>query len=406
MSTPTSPSGSLWRSREYLLLWGGQTVSAIGSQFSGFVIPLLVLALTNSPAEAGLVGALQGVPYIILSLPAGALADRWNRKTIMIACDSLRALNMLSVPLALATGHLTMTQIYVVALVEGTLFVFFNVAETASLAHVVSPEQLPAAVASQETTWGISALVGPVVAGALYQAVSAALPFLVDAGSYLVSALSLSTMRAQFQAEREVPPGSLLSGMGEALRWLWGQPLLRFLAIITAAGDFLFSGIGLIPLVIARQQMHASPVVIGLIFTLAAIGGIVGSALAPRLQRRATFGPTLIGTSWILALLYPLLAVAPNPVALGLIRAGMSGTVSISNTIRLSYPLARIPDALQGRVTSLTTLVAYGSLPVGQALTGILLQNIGPTSAVLAVAAGVVVSAIAVTVNSSVRSAR
>lgn len=184
MPTPIPAPRSLWRNREYLLLWSGQTVSAIGSQFSGFVIPLLVLALTNSPADAGLVGALQGVPYIILSLPAGALADRWNRKTVMIVADCGRALNMVSVPIGLAAGRLTVGQLYIVALIEGTLFVFFNVAETASLAQVVSTEQLPAAVASQETTWGISALVGPAAAGALYQAVSAALPFLVDAVSY------------------------------------------------------------------------------------------------------------------------------------------------------------------------------------------------------------------------------
>jgi predicted MFS family arabinose efflux permease len=193
--------------------------------------------------------------------------------------------------------------------------------------------------------------------------------------------------------------------MGDALRWLWSQPLLRFLAVITALGDFLFSGIGLIPLVIAQQQMHAPPVAIGFIFTLAAVGGILGSALAPWLQRRTRFGPTLIGTGWILALLYPLLAIAPNPVALGLIRTGMSGTVSISNTVRLSYPLARIPDALQGRVNSLTTLIAYGSLPLGQALTGLLLQSIGPTRTVLAISAGIVVSAIAVTANPRIRHA-
>src|SRR5579859_7507541 len=119
VSAPTPEPRSLWRNPEYRLLWGGQTISAIGSQFSGFVIPLLVLALTNSPAEAGLVGALQGVPYAVLSLPAGALADRWNRKTVMIVADSIRGLNMLSVPLALASAHLTVTQLYVVALVDG-----------------------------------------------------------------------------------------------------------------------------------------------------------------------------------------------------------------------------------------------------------------------------------------------
>jgi hypothetical protein len=193
--------------------------------------------------------------------------------------------------------------------------------------------------------------------------------------------------------------------MGEAIRWLWRQPLLCFLAVFSAAGDFLFSGIGLIPMVIARQEMHAPPVAIGFIFTLAAIGGLLGSAVAPWVQHRARFGPTLISTSWVLVVLYPLLAIAPNPVALGLVRTAMSSTVSISNTVRLSYPLARIPDAMQGRVNSLTTLIAYGSLPIGEALTGILLQGIGPMLTVLIIALGIAVMALAVTLNPHVRHA-
>ncbi len=405
MTNIASEPRSLRHNRDYLLLWSGQTVSAIGSQFTGFIIPLLVLALTNSPAQAGLVGALQGVPYIVLSLPAGALVDRWNRKMVMIICDSGRAVNVLTVPVALAIGHLSMAQLYVVALVEGTLFVFFNVAEVASLVRVVGPDQLPGAIARQETTWGISALIGPAAAGALYQAVSAALPFLVDACSYLVSALSLSRIRTQFQADRSVPAGTLRSEMHDALLWLWRQPLLRFVALVTAVGDFLFSGIGLIPLVIARQQMHASPVTIGLIFTLAAIGGILGSSVAGWVQRRVTFGPALIAAEWMLALLYPLLAIAPNPVALGLVRTAMSGTVSVSNTVRLSYQLGCIPDALQGRVNSLTTLLAYGSLPIGEALTGVLLQSIGPTHTIMAITIGLAASAAAVTLNPHVRHA-
>ncbi len=405
MTITTPEPRSLWHNRDYLLLWSGQTVSAIGSQFTGFVIPLLVLALTNSPAQAGLVGALQGVPYLILSLPAGALADRWNRKMVMMVCDAGRALNVLTVPVALAIGHLSMIQLYVVALVEGTLFVFFNVAEVASLSRVVGPDQLPGAIARQETTWGISALIGPAAAGALYQAVSSALPFLVDACSYLVSALSLSRIRTRFQADPTASAGTLRSDMHDALRWLWRQPLLRVVVLVSAAGDFLFSGIGLIPLVIARQQMHAPPVTIGFIFTLAAIGGILGSSVAGWVQRRVTFGPALIGTEWILALLYPLLAIAPNPIALGLVRTAMSSTVSVSNTVRLSYQVGCIPDALQGRVNSLTTLLAYGSLPIGQALTGLLLQSLGPTRTIMAITACLAVSAAAVTLNTHVRHA-
>jgi MFS family permease len=401
-----SPPQSLWRNHDYLLLWSGQTVSAIGSQFSGFMIPLLVLVLTGSGAQAGLIGAAGSLPYLVLSLPAGALVDRWNRKAVMIACDAGRALNIVSVAVALGIGRLSIAQLYLVSVVEGILFVFFTIAETASLTRVVSAEQLPDAVARQETTWGLSALIGPAGAGALYQAVSAAVPFVVDGLSYAVSALSLSAIQTRFQEERLPARASLRAEIREALQWLWRQRLLRFLTMVTAAGDCLFAPIGLIPMVIARQQMHASPAAIGFIFTLAAVGGIVGSILAGPFQRRVRFASAMTGSSWLLAVLYPLLALAPSPLALGLVRTGISAVVSMSNPVRLSYPLRLIPDALQGRVNSLTTLLAYGSLPVGQALAGIGLQTIGSTATILVISGCLAALAAAVTVNGEIRTAR
>jgi hypothetical protein len=302
-------------------------------------------------------------------------------------------------------GRLSLPQLYLVALCEGTLFVFFDIAETASLPRVVPAGDLPTAVARQETTWGISALIGPALGGALYTAGSYVLPFVVDAMSYLVSALSLSQIGVRFRGDIEAPRGGVLQDMTEGLRWLWGQPLLRALALVSAVGDLLFSGIGLLPIVIARQEMHAPAVAIGFIFTLAAVGAIVGSALAARVQRYLTFQRTVIGSEWMLAALYPLLAAAPNPIALGLVRTAMSGVVSISNVARLSYPLARIPDALQGRVNSLTSLVAYGSLPLGEALTGVLLQALGPRTTVFAITACLVMLAAGTTASAAIRHA-
>ncbi|PZR98644.1 MAG: hypothetical protein DLM70_16830 [Chloroflexi bacterium] len=193
--------------------------------------------------------------------------------------------------------------------------------------------------------------------------------------------------------------------MWEAVTWLWRRPLLRTVALVSAAGDFLFSGIGLIPMVIARQYMHAPPLAIGSIFTLAAIGGIVGSLISGRVRKRIGFGKVVIGSEWILAGLYSLLALAPNPFALGLVRTSMSATVSVSNTVRLSYQLTAVPDALQGRVNSLISVLGYGSLPLGQALTGILLQTLGPTATILGIAVCLALLAAAVTASRHVRNA-
>ncbi|HEV8192603.1 MAG TPA: MFS transporter, partial [Ktedonobacterales bacterium] len=163
-ATPQRPR-SLFRNRDYMLLWGGQTVSTIGTEVSMVAFPFLVLALTGSPAQAGLMGGLRALPYLLFSLPAGALIDRWNRKTVMILCDAGRALALGSIPLALILGQLTLVQLYTVSAAEGTLFVFFNLAEVASLPRVVPKEQLPAANAQYSATEGTSALVGPALGG-------------------------------------------------------------------------------------------------------------------------------------------------------------------------------------------------------------------------------------------------
>src|SRR5438309_8054811 len=117
---------SIWRNRDFMLLWSGQTVSLVGTGITQTAFPLLVWDITHSAAQVGLVGALGTLPYLLLSLLVGALIDRWNRKLVMILCDTGRAINLISVLIALALGHLTVLQLAINALLEGTFFVFFN----------------------------------------------------------------------------------------------------------------------------------------------------------------------------------------------------------------------------------------------------------------------------------------
>src|SRR5436309_601038 len=202
---PTEPSRRyvpLWRNRDYMLLWWGQMISAVGTRVSMLAFPLFVLALTHSPAQAGLIGAMRGLPYALLILPAGALVDRWNRKRVMILCDIGRAIALGSIPIALILGRLTIVQLYVVSLVEGILFTFFGLAETACLPQVVAKEQLPTAAAQGMAIDSVSELIGPAIGGVLYS-IGRAIPFLTDAISYAASALSLFFIKAQFQEERD-----------------------------------------------------------------------------------------------------------------------------------------------------------------------------------------------------------
>src|SRR5262249_19257432 len=148
--------------------WGGQLISAVGSQVSQLAFPLLILAVTGSPAQAGLLGAMRGLAYVLFGVPAGAYVDRGDRKRVVIVSDKVRALSVRSIPLALAFGRLTLLQLYLVTFLEGTFFIFFGLAESACLPRIVRKEQLPAAVAANEFTYSFSSLIGPAISGALF----------------------------------------------------------------------------------------------------------------------------------------------------------------------------------------------------------------------------------------------
>jgi len=398
-------SHALWRNRDYNLLWAGQMVSSVGTQASTLAFPLLLLALTGSPAQAGLASALRAVPYVIFSLPAGALVDRWDRKRVMLVCDALRAIALGSIPVALALGRLTTLQSYAVALVEGSLFVFFNVAEVASLPRIVSTDQLQAATAQNQATDSLSTLIGPPFGGFLF-GVAQALPFAADAISYTASVISLFFMRATFQHEHATARRHLHVEITEGMRWLWRQPLIRYMVFVSATSNVVFNGTLLIALVIAQRTLHASAFMIGLLFAIGGIGGAIGSAAAVPLQRRFRFGQIIIACVWVWALATPLLAVASTLWALGLIFMANYFTGPLYNVTQFSYRLTLIPDELQGRVNSAVRLFSYGGQPLGYALAGVLSQAVGPFASILLFSIPATLMAILTTVNRHVREAR
>jgi len=159
---------SLWRNRDYMLLWSGQALSDIGGAVSELAFPLLVLAVTHSPSRPGFVAALRALPATLFSLFAGVLVDRWDRKWVMLVCDTGRALSLASIPHAFALGHLTVWQLYITAFVEGTLLIVFTLTKTAAISQVVTRTQLTIAVAQEELVEGTTALFGPSLSGVLY----------------------------------------------------------------------------------------------------------------------------------------------------------------------------------------------------------------------------------------------
>lgn len=373
-------SSPLRRNREFQLLWVGQATSELGTRAAQFAYPLLVLASTGSPARAGLVGFAAGLPVFLFGLPAGALVDRVDRKRLMLVCDGVRAIGVMTIALALLGGWLVFAQIVVVAFVEGTMTVLAGPAERGALRQIVAREDIPSAIAQNEARVYGASLAGPPLGGFLLGAARFS-PFLFDAFSYVCSVATLLAISTPFQEERARTRTRLRHEIVEGLHWVATQPFVRAAVLLAGAGNFVSNGLGLVIIVLARDQ-GASPTLIGVIFAIFATGGLLGSVAAPALQRRLSAPRAVIGYLIIYAALVPLLAIA-RPLELGLLFGAMLFGAPTLNAIFGAYEVALVPDRLLGRVESASSLVTAGASPLSRLAAGILLSTIGGTHTVL-----------------------
>ncbi len=395
---------SLWRNRDYVLLWCGQAISDIGSSVSELAFPLLVLAVTGSPAQAGIVAALRALPALFFSLPAGVLVDRWNRRRVMLFCELGRFLSLASIPVVFILGHLTIYQLYITSLLEGALAIFFDLAYAASLGQVVTHEQLSSAFSQEEFMEGTTALCGPSLSGLLFT-VSRFLPFVVDAISYGVSIVTLLLIRTPFQQERQPARHHLLGEISEGMAWMWKQPFLRAVTPLMFSGAFFLNGATLAIIVLA-QQRHASSVIIGVIFALGGVGGIVGSLLAPFFEKHLTVGHSMLLCRWIFAVLWPLYILIPVPLLMGLVEFGIGFADPIEDVPYFSYRLSLIPEELRGRVIAACRIFPGTARPLGLLFTGLFLQRFGPIPTLLVTWGYLLLSALAITLSRHIRGAR
>jgi predicted MFS family arabinose efflux permease len=342
------------------------------------------------------------VPWLLFALPAGALVDRWDRKLTMILCGLGSALALGSIPIAYALDALTIPQIVAVSFAEGTFALIFGLAETSVLPQVVSREQLPTAIAQQQAQYAVGALIGPPLGGALY-GMGRMIPFMVDAVSYAVSACSLRFIRAKFSGQIPAPGRSLRAEIGEGLGWLWRQPLIRYMAFLTGGLNFT-AGIDLI-IIVLMQRQGASSATIGAMFAVAGAGGLIGALLAPRIQRRFSFGQVIIGLCWFSTLIYALFAATRSIVLITAILTIYFVAMPAYDTVQLSYRLALIPRSLLGRVNSVFRLIAQGMRPLGLALTGVLIEHWDIVGTTLALSTWLAVMALLTTLNGHVRRA-
>ena len=389
--------------RDFRLLWLGSVVSVLGSRASAIAYPLLVLALTGSPADAGLVGFTATIPYLLLQLPAGALVDRWNRKYVMIACDGGRTIAVGSIVLALALGRISLMQIMLVSFIEGSLYVFHSLAEPAAVRNIVHPRHLPVALSQIEARERGAALLGQPLGGFLFD-LGRAVPFLADTLSSLASLTALLLIKSRFQTDRAESRSAFTTEIAQALVWLWRQPFLRATTILVAGSNLLFQALNLLVIVIAREQ-GASSTAIGLLLAGFGVGGVLGSLAAPWFQRRLPMKAIVIGANWVWALALPGIGSVDNLVVLGALLGLMAFVGPLWNVAIEVYRLLNTPDELQGRVGSAISFLAWGAMPLGSLLAGYLLEAVGSRTTTIVLSAAMFLVAIGATISPAIRRA-
>ncbi|WP_210508671.1 MFS transporter [Naasia sp. SYSU D00057] len=363
--------------RSFALLWVSQAASALGTSISSLAYPLLVLDLTGSPVQAGLVGGVQAAAALLLKVPGGILADRRPPRALMIAADAVRAAVVGALAVLVLTGAATLPLILAAVALEVAFGTVFGPAEFSLVRSVVPAGERALAVGRMQSRTQLAGLLGPVVGGALY-GLSPALPFAADALSYLVSlALVLGVQ----------PPLRTAPAAGERLaggwRWLRSDPLLLPAGLWVAGLTAVFGAVGLAILVLARER-GATPAELGVLFAISTLGGLVGALLTPAIQRRWRPGTVfraaaVLDTAATLALL-PLV----SPYAIGVAGAVaflLAPAVSASLFGALSE---RCPDHLVGRAQSTLSLVVGAPAPLAPVAIG---AAIAASSAPIAIAA-------------------
>jgi MFS family permease len=363
--------GRLWRNANFMRLWVGQTISEAGTQVSALAVPTVaILLLHASPFQVGLLTALEFLPFPVLGLVAGVYADRLKRRPLMIASDLGRMVALLTIPVAFSFGVLTIEQLYVVGLVVGVFNVFFGISYQSYLPALIDRADLVEGNSKLEVSRSTAQLAGPAIAGFAIQAIGAARAIYLDAASYLVSAASLWLIK---KPEPQPAPATASGRTGfwhemwEGIQVVIHNPTLWKIAGCTATANLGSNMAFAVELIFMYRYLHLAPGLVGIVFAVGAVGGLLGAIATSAVVKRLGVGVTLLvsilGGSLLMAT--PLAAQTNAPVFLG----ALFTQVSLRQAIT--------PDRVQGRMNATMRTIVWGTIPIGSVVGGILGTVIG-----------------------------
>jgi MFS family permease len=410
MTESAVPRRSLNRDPRFLRLWAAETISHFGSSITGIALPFVAITLLNAgPLEVAILNLADFLPFLLIGLLAGALVDRLPRRAVLIGSDLGRAALILTIPVTYLAGLLTLTQLIAVGFSVGVLTVFFDVAYQAYLPSLIGRKDLVEGNSKLEFSRSAASLLGPGLGGLLVEVLRAPVAMLVDAISFLASALLLTTIKDRAAAANltigETPEkgdsrtekpahGAMRREVAEGLRFVFGHPVLRTIGAATATSN-LFSSIGGAAFMLfAINELKMSPALIGAAFSLGSVGGLVASLVAGRLSRRFGVGRVIVATVAL---------GGPFEFAVGLGSAGadvlnlfliaaagfaMGGSGTIYNINQVSLRQAITPEAMSGRMNATMRWFVWGTMPIGSIIGGIIGETLGVRAAILIGGAG------------------
>lgn len=366
-------------------LWAASTASALGSGLAAVAAPLLIAARTDNPLVVSLAAAVTWLPWLLFALPGGVVVDRLDRRHVMVVIDWVRVVAMAVLGVAILTDHAGLDLLYIVLFVVNTGEVVLRTASQAMIPALVPREKFERA--NGWLTGGAmlaqSMIAGPL--GAFLFVVGASAPFFANAGTYVLSAVLIWLIAGRFRAEPkpnavEGVRSSIRADIGEGLRWLLRNRLLRTMAVLIGLLNVTLTAALAILVLLAKHRLHLGSVGYGALFTCMAIGGIVGSLLGDRMIKKFTATWTIRIGLLIEAGLHLVLATSRSAYVVGLALAvfGVHGALwSIAaNSLRQRLT----PPDMLGRVGSSTMFLAAGGNCVGALLGGVLAARFGLTA--------------------------
>jgi MFS family permease len=385
----------LWRHPDFVKLWAGETISLFGSQITAFAFPIIAALILNaSPAQMGILGAVQFAPFLMFSLFAGVWVDRLRRRPIMIFSDIGRGVLLLSVPIAFAFQLLTIEYLYVVSFLVGTLTVFFDVSYQSYLPALVKREELVEGNSKLEVSRSLSQILGPGLAGILVTLITAPLTIILDAISFLVSGLFLGAIRTQETVDlQHQNQQGMLKSIREGLHVVLTNPILRSIASCTSTLNLFFNIVQAVFTLYILEELAIDPALFGIMISIGSIGALLGALLGGRVAKRFGLGRTIVGSGMMvgIAALFAPLASGPQWLIIVIITIGQfvgNFANPIYNINQVSLRQSIVPYELQGRMNASMRFLVWGTLPIGSLIGGALGEIIGLRATMLVGAIG------------------